>query len=127
MIMSSVRSKNSKAERLAFSYLRKEGVYFQRHYSRATGTPDIAIPRKKKACFIDGDFWHGRRLEELVTKRGKEDYWTKKITRNVERDHESREYLFNHGWKVLSVWESDILRKSTRDKSLEKIIDFLND
>lgn len=126
-IMSSVRSKNSRAERLVFSHLRKEGMYFQRHYSRVIGTPDIALPRKKKACFIDGDFWHGRRLEELLVKRGEEDYWTKKISRNVERDFETRNYLFNHGWKVLSVWESDILRKRTRDESFKKIIDFMND
>lgn len=123
--MASVRSKNSKAELLAFSYLRKEGVYFQRHYSGAVGTPDIALPRKRKACFIDGDFWHGRRLPELVQKRGNEDYWTRKIRNNVSRDTVIRKKLREEGWELLVVWESDIMRKRTRDEALKNILDFL--
>lgn len=124
-VMSSIHSKNSKAELLAFRYLRHEGVYFQKHYKRAAGTPDIALPRKKIACFIDGDFWHGRRLEELKSKRGLEDYWTKKILRNVERDIEQRNELRSQGWRVIVVWESDILRKRTRQSSLESIKRFI--
>jgi DNA mismatch endonuclease (patch repair protein) len=124
-IMTSIKSKNSKAELLVFGYLRKQGVYFQKHYSRAVGTPDIALPRKRKACFIDGDFWHGRRLPELVQKRGNEDYWTKKIKNNVIRDRVTRKRLRDEGWELLVVWESDILRKSTRNEVLKNIIDFL--
>ena len=57
--MSKIRSKNTKLEVLVFRELRKRGVYFQKHYERVVGKPDIALPRKRKAVFLDGDFWHG--------------------------------------------------------------------
>lgn len=43
-------------EKNVFSHLRKNGIYFQKHYNKAPGSPDIALPRKKICVFIDGDF-----------------------------------------------------------------------
>jgi DNA mismatch endonuclease, patch repair protein len=124
-VMRLIKSKNSKAELLTFKYLRGRKIYFQKHYRKAPGSPDIALPRKKKACFIDGDFWHGRRLNNLVEKRGLEDYWTLKIINNIERDHKQRTELYERGWKILTIWESDLLRKSTRNQALYAIERFL--
>lgn len=64
-IMSRIRSKNTVAELIAYRYLRKEKVYFQKHYACALGKPDIALPRKKKAVFIDSEFWHGKDFERV--------------------------------------------------------------
>lgn len=124
-IMSKIRSKNTKAEIIVFRYLRRKKVYFQKHYKRAPGSPDIALPRKKMAVFIDGDFWHGRTLEQLIERRGMDDFWTKKILRNIERDEEQRVVLLANGWSILRVWESDLMRKRTREESLQRIVDFL--
>jgi DNA mismatch endonuclease (patch repair protein) len=125
-LMSKIRSKNTKAEMLAFSYLRKHNMYFQKHYKRAPGTPDIALPRKKLAVFIDSDFWHGRTIDKLLVRRGSEDdYWVKKIRRNIERDEFQRRTLRDNGWQVLVVWEENIIRKSTRENTLLDILLFL--
>lgn len=124
-IMSSIHSKNTKAELIVFEYLRRQGVYFQRHYNRALGCPDIALPRKKKACFIDGDFWHGRDLDRLREGGHTNDYWGQKILRNKARDLEQRGSLKDQGWEILEVWESDIVRKSTRESVLEEVKRFL--
>lgn len=124
-VMASIRSKNSKAEMAVFSYLRKEGVYFQKHYKRAVGKPDIALPRKKKAVFIDGDFWHGRRLDEWISKNGENNYWADKIKNNVARDKKQRDELRANGWQLLVIWESDILRKRTQTEALQAIRNFL--
>jgi DNA mismatch endonuclease (patch repair protein) len=127
LLMSKIRSKNTKAEKLAFSYLRKNGVYHQKHYKRVWGTPDIALPRKKKAVFIDSDFWHGRTLEKLIARRGSSnDYWVKKITRNMERDAEQRKNLRQSGWDILVIWEENIIKKKLREETLKKIKLFLN-
>lgn len=125
-VMRLIRSKNSKAELLVFSYLRKNRVYFQKHYKKAPGKPDVALPRKKLAVFIDGDFWHGRNYEIRLRGRDKDDPWVKKILRNIERDKIQFESLSKQGWKVLRVWESDINRKRTRDENLELIKRFLS-
>lgn len=126
-VMSSIKSKNSKAELVVFAYLRKKRVYFQKHYTNALGKPDIALPRKKKAVFIDGDFWHGRNYEHRLKGRAKDDSWIKKIERNIERDQDQRQALSKSGWRVLKIWESDINRKRTQEEVLEKIKKFLTE
>lgn len=124
-IMSRIRSKETLAEKIAFKYLRQQKIYFQKHYARAAGKPDIALPRKKKAVFIDGDFWHGKTYEKVLKNRPSDDYWVKKIARNMERDEQQREALVNAGWSILQIWEEDIKRKSTRRTTLELIGSFL--
>lgn len=124
-IMSRIRSKETQAEKIVFQYLRQNKVYFQKHYAKATGKPDIALPRKKKAVFIDSDFWHGRTYDKVLQNRPPGDYWITKIARNMERDKQQREALSEQGWSVLVMWEEDIKRKSTRIACLEKIRSFL--
>lgn len=124
-VMKLVRSKNSKAEIMVFRYLRKEGIYFQKHYKKAPGKPDVALPRKKVAIFIDSDFWHGRDKARRLKDRGENDYWVLKISRNVERDNEQRQELEKAGWKILRIWESDLKRKRTREDKLSEIVKFL--
>ena len=124
-IMSRIRSKNTEAERITFRHLRRNKIYFQKHYTRVAGKPDIALPRKKKAVFIDGDFWHGRDYETIVASRPKGDYWPKKVAYNMERDAKNRAELQQAGWWLLVIWESDIKRKKTRDNTLKQIASFL--
>lgn len=123
-VMSLIRHKNTEAEIVVFQFLRKNGIYHQRHYRRATGCPDVALPRKKKAVFIDGDFWHGRELKRVID-RGGSKYWIDKLTRNIERDTQVNRSLAQGGWEVLRVWESDLLRKKTRQEELARIANFL--
>ncbi|MDO8676440.1 MAG: very short patch repair endonuclease [Candidatus Azambacteria bacterium] len=121
-IMSKIRSKNTKAEILAFRGLKIRGIYFQKHYNRALGKPDIALPRKKIAIFIDGDFWHGYKFSKFKGRLPKK-YWLQKIESNIKRDTKNRAMLRKNGWKVLRVWEHEILKSF--DMSISKIIDFL--
>ena len=105
--------------------MRQSKIYFQKHYARVAGKPDIALPRKKKAVFIDGGFWHGRDYERIVASRPEVDYWPAKIAYNMERDARNRAELTEKGWKLLVIWASDIKRKRTRDSALEQIARFL--
>ena len=121
--MSRVRGTNTSVEKKVFSYLKKKGVYFQRHYRKSPGSPDIAIPKRKLCVFIDGDFWHGRRIKR--TYRKLTPFWKDKILTNIKRDKRNKRKLRRLGWKVMRVWESD-LKKNT-EKTLEKVVDFLAD
>ncbi len=120
--MSKIRGKNTKVEVLVFRELRKRGVYFQKHYRKAPGSPDIALPRKKIAVFIDGDFWHGYDYSRRK-KRLPKVYWRAKIEANIARDIKNRRKLRRMGWKVLRVWEHHIIKQKT--KTIDKIISFL--
>ncbi|NTV40949.1 MAG: very short patch repair endonuclease [Candidatus Moranbacteria bacterium] len=106
-IMSKIRSKNTKAEMDVFSALRKEGVYFQKHYKKALGCLDIALPRKKIAIFIDGDFWHGRHFESWVDRMPNK-YWKEKIANNIKRDRKNSFLLKKDGWRVKRIWETQV-------------------
>lgn len=124
-IMAAVKSRDTKVELLVFRYLRRRKIYFQKHYKRVVGNPDIALPRKKKAVFIDGDFWHGRDYADVLDRYGLDHYWTQKIARNIERDRVKREELTTIGWKVYQVWESDLNRKGSQADALKGIETFL--
>lgn len=120
--MSRIRSKNTGIERIAFSELRKRGIYFQRHYKGVVGSPDIALPRKKKAVFIDGDFWHGYQFakrKKLLPKK----YWLAKIEGNIARDKKSRAALRRAGWSVLTIWENKLLNNEAI--TLGRIVKFI--
>jgi DNA mismatch endonuclease (patch repair protein) len=122
-VMSLIRAKNTKPETIVFKHLRTNNIYFQKHYrSREKINIDIALPRKKKAIFIDGEFWHGYTLERRKDKLPM--FWVQKIIRNVKRDRRYRAELKANGWRILRVWEHE-LNKKNRDETLERIYNFL--
>lgn len=117
--MSKIRSRNTKVENLIFRELRKRNIYFKKHYKNAIGNPDIALPRKKKAVFIDGDFWHGYQFIKLK-KRLPKKYWIKKIESTIIRDRKVDRELRRMGWRVFRFWEHEIKLKP--EKTIEKIV-----
>lgn len=121
--MSKIRSKNTKIEILIFRELRKRKIYFQKHYKRAIGNPDIALPRKKKAIFIDGDFWHGYQFSKFK-KRLPKKYWLAKIEKNIKRDKINRAKLRKDGWDVLRIWEHEV--QKNLNEVIYKIIKFIH-
>ena len=123
-IMSRIHSENTKIETIVFRELGRKKVYFQKHYLKVEGKPDIALPSKKKAVFIDGDFWHGYSYFGLIRRLPK-GYWKEKIKNNVRRDKKINKSLGKKGWKVLRIWEHEI--ENNLDKSVNRIIDFLKD
>jgi DNA mismatch endonuclease (patch repair protein) len=66
--------------------------------------------------FCDGDFWHGRDLQQRLEKlaRGHNAaYWIAKVRRNVERDRQNTLALSAAGWNVLRFWETEVLHETT--------------
>lgn len=117
-IMSRIRSKNTKLEKLVFSYLRRRGLHFQRHYRLAAGTPDVALPSRRVAIFIDGDFWHGYRYPTWK-KALKDDFWRAKIEGNRRRDRRNFAKLRRRGWRVQRVWEHEL--KANPERALKRL------
>jgi DNA mismatch endonuclease (patch repair protein) len=125
-LMSKIRGKNTKVELLVYKFLRRENIHFQRHYRAKFGVRlDVALPRKKRAVFIDGDFWHGRTLDRVIERRGPYDFWTRKLMRNIERDKQQAELLIANDWTFIRVWESDLTKKLTQEAHLGIIKKFL--
>jgi DNA mismatch endonuclease (patch repair protein) len=110
-IMSHIRSKNTSIEKRVFRYLRSKSIYFQSHYRRIAGCPDIALPSKKRAVFIDGDFWHGWSYAKTGSKLPNE-FWRTKIEANMRRDKRNRRALRRRGWEVVRIWEHQLEKRS---------------
>lgn len=122
-IMASIRPENTRIEKIVFRELRKRGLYFQRHYKKVSGKPDIALPRSKKAVFIDGDFWHGYGFSK-TKHRLPAGFWVEKIEKNIARDTKNRRKIKKDGWRVLRVWEHEI--ESDFNNTVNKIESFLS-
>ena len=121
--MSRIRSKNTGIEMLVFRELRRRGIRFQKHYGRVVGTPDVAVPKKKIAVFVDGDFWHGFRFPSWKKKLSSK-FWIAKIERNRRRDRRNFAKLRRDGWRVMRVWEHQ-LKKENQAESLGRIANFI--
>jgi DNA mismatch endonuclease Vsr len=93
--------------------LRRMRLKFSRNVPSLPGKPDIVFVRQQVAVFCDGDFWHGRKWNVRKGKlaRGSNaEYWVAKIEANIARDRRHRSKLRRAGWRVIRLWESDILR-----------------
>ena len=121
-IMARIGAKNTGIEREVFAYLRKHGVHFQRHYDKAPGKPDIALPSKKLAVFIHGDFWHGYRFFSWKNRVPRE-YWLEKITSNILRDRRHAKMLRRNGWRALRIWGHEVI--NSPEETGNRVAEFL--
>jgi len=107
LIMSKVKSKNTKCELALCDALKEAGLTnFKKHY-KVLGKPDIAFPEKKLAVFCDSDFWHGKKNVPETNR----EYWEKKFERNKKRDRKVNVELKKSGWKILRISEKSVLEK----------------
>ncbi len=122
-LMSRIRSKNTKPELLIFKHLRKRKISFRRHY-RAPGTPDVAVPGKRRAVFMHGSYWHGWQYPRWAHKLPSK-FWNDKIEATREKDRRHLRKLRAMGWRVLVVWEHDLRKDEAY--TLGRIERFLTD
>ncbi len=76
------------------------------------GTPDLANRRAKWAIQVFGCWWHchGCRAGRLPTKDRA--WWRAKFERNKARDARTGRELRRLGFRVLTLWECDVRRKT---------------
>ncbi len=117
-VMAKVRSQDTQPEKILRKALWAMGLRYSLHSAKLPGKPDIVFPSKRLVIFVDGDYWHGgqwsrRRLtslEEQFSNTRSQDYWLKKIRRNMNRDCVVTAALLSDGWRVLRFWESQIMK-----------------
>lgn len=115
MNMSHIRSTNSKPEEIVRKYLFSKGLRYRKNVRTLPGKPDIVLRKYKTIIFVNGCFWHKHDCGRFVMPSSNIEYWTKKINRNVERDKSNTEQLEAQGWRVLTIWECQLKKKSADD------------
>ena len=63
IIMSKIRSKDTKIELKLRKALWHLGLRYRKNYKKLPGSPDIALTKYHIAIFCDSDFWHGYQWE----------------------------------------------------------------
>ncbi|KIL74463.1 Very-short-patch mismatch repair endonuclease (G-T specific) [Bacillus badius] len=55
--------------------------------------------------------------------KSNQDYWTKKLARNVSRDQEVNQYYLENGWKLMRIWEHEL--KQDFEATIDSIAEFI--
>jgi DNA mismatch endonuclease (patch repair protein) len=119
--MSRIKSKDTKPEILVRKFLFKKGLRYRLHVKTLPGKPDLVFPKYKTCIFIHGCFWHHHKnCRKANIPKTNQAYWVPKIQRNLERDGRNMRQLRKMKWKIIIVWECQLIAKR-----VEKTIDAL--
>jgi DNA mismatch endonuclease, patch repair protein len=83
--------------------------------------PDFVFRSAKVALFIDGCFWHGCRIHSTAPAQNAE-FWSAKLSRNVQRDRVQTRALEQAGWQVLRIWEHELRDRDALTKRLLRLL-----
>ncbi|HEX7470251.1 MAG TPA: very short patch repair endonuclease [Verrucomicrobiae bacterium] len=70
---------------------------------------DFIFPKSRTVIFVDGCFWHGCPKHTTQPKNNRA-FWRRKFSRNKKRDQLVNRTLRKSGWRVLRVWEHELVR-----------------
>lgn len=107
--MSHIKSKDTSIELKVRKYLYHHGFRYKKNDKTLPGIPDIVISKYRVVIFINGCFWHHHYNCKYATlPKTRQDYWLKKIDRNVDNDLKHYKELEQLDYKVIVVWECEI-------------------
>ncbi len=119
--MRAVKSKGTKPEVMLSKALWHLGYRYRKNNKTVFGKPDLTFKKYKLAVFVDSEFFHGKdwhiRKKDI---KSNQEFWYKKIERNIERDKEVNEFLSRNGWIILRFWDKEIIKNL--DVCVDKII-----
>lgn len=124
--MSHIHSKNTKPEILVRKELFRRGYRYRINVSNLPGKPDIVLPKYKTVIFVNGCFWHGHEgCKYFVLPKTNAVFWENKIRQTQQRDASAILALHNIGWKIIVIWECELLSEMYTE-TIKKIIRILN-
>lgn len=93
--------RTTRAEAAGYALLDALGVDYERQVAfKGKFTPDALVPSEQLVVQFDGDYWHDRKGTSTEPR----------ILRRVALDLSQDAYIRACGWRVLRLWETDLLR-----------------
>ena len=114
--LSGRRSKDTAPELHLRRALHAAGGRFRLHRRLGPGcTPDLVLPRRRVAVFVDGDFWHGcpKHFGHRAVGGPNATLWATKFVAVRERDLRATHLAEAAGWLVVRVWECEVWADAT--------------
>jgi DNA mismatch endonuclease, patch repair protein len=122
--MRAVRGKDTAPELIVRKLIHRLGYRYRLHQANLPGKPDMVFASRRKAIFVHGCFWHGHvGCPRSKRPTSNDEFWNKKLNRNIERDAAQFADLQRRGWDVLVIWECQT--KDSRHLS-DAVTTFLN-
>src|SRR5687767_3716622 len=106
--MARVRNRHTTAELLLRRELHSRGLRYRvdRPLKGVRSRPDIVFGPAQVVVYVDGCFWHSCPVH-ATHPRANEEWWSRKLQRNRERDRETDAALRAQGWEVMRIWEHE--------------------
>ena len=124
--MSAIHGSNTKPEIVVRKFLWANGFRYRLNHKRLPGKPDIVLTKYRTCIFVNGCFWHGHEgCRYFVIPRSNQEFWTRKFTRNKERDKKVQHQLAAMGWHCITIWECE-LKPVLREQTLLSLAYTLN-
>ena len=121
-VMSRIRSRDTKPEKLVRSYLYSRGVRFRLHRKDLPGKPDITLSRINSVIFVHGCFWHHHKnCKRSNWPKSNVDYWKPKINKNILRDKQHLIKLKELEWKPLVIWACQV-NEIDQNRELNRLV-----
>ncbi|MCY3989512.1 MAG: DNA mismatch endonuclease Vsr [Gammaproteobacteria bacterium] len=123
-VMRAVKSRDTKPEMLVRRTVHGMGYRYRLHRKDLPGKPDLVFPKRRKAIFVHGCFWHGHDCPRGARMpKSNRSYWQKKIGRNKDRDAKSLSEMARQGWSVLTVWECQMRDERALHSRLRRFLE----
>lgn len=111
-VMSRIRSRNTKPERVVRSLFHRLGYRFTVNgpgNRKLPGKPDLVLPKLNTVVFVHGCFWHGHvGCADYRLPKTRREWWKAKIRGNRLRDRRNQNTLEELGWKVVVIWACEV-------------------
>lgn len=125
-LMGKIKSQNTKPELKLRKALWNIGYRYRKNLKKLPGCPDIVFSKRKLAIFVDGEFWHGYNwIEKKAKIKTNREFWIPKIERNIQRDKQNNQLLFDTGWHVIRIWENEL--KKDFEACVNRVVSFIKE
>lgn len=122
-VMSCIRSKDTKPEKIVRSLLHRMGYRFRLHVKNLPGKPDIVLPKYRTIIFVHGCFWQQHpKCKYAYTPKSRIKFWEKKFADNIARFKIVKKELVHLQWNVVVIWECEIKSDTNLVNKLARII-----
>ena len=102
--------KDTAPELLVRRMLHRMGYRFRLHRWDLPGRPDLVFPGRGVVIQVHGCFWHQHQgCRHARVPKSRQEYWGPKFAQNAERDRDNERRLGEMGWRVLVVWECELV------------------
>jgi DNA mismatch endonuclease, patch repair protein len=120
-IMSAIHSRWTKPEKKLHNFLKGNKIRHKMHPDLA-GKPDALLVESGTVIFVDGCFWHHCPVHGAIPATN-ELYWIAKIKNNVYRDKKNSQILKKEGYRVIRLWECEIMSPEFNLSKIKKKVE----